>query len=190
MKRMDLKPEDILEVDFNRSFRGYSEAEVREFLEEVAAQWEKLLAEREKILQENRELRKRLAEREEYVRRIDVQMEEWKKQLEIEKALAKKEVAMIQEEAERKAQRVVEEALNRKRDIEKGYSELLEKYRLFRIRFRSLLQTFLESIEWKNQAWEEMEEKGEKAQEKQKEEVVRFSLKDFKDEIRVRKSER
>ncbi|MGQ9472556.1 MAG: DivIVA domain-containing protein [Candidatus Caldatribacteriaceae bacterium] len=188
---MDLKPEDILEVDFNRSFRGYSEAEVREFLEEVAAHWERLLAEKEKILQENRELRKRLAEKEEYVKRVDVQVEEWRKQLEIEKELAKKEAAMIQEEAEQKAQRVVEEALNRKRDIEKGYSELLEKYRLFRIRFRSLLQTFLESIEWKNQDWEEMEEKGERVQEERKEEeVARFSLKDFKNEIRMRKSER
>jgi cell division initiation protein len=67
---MDLKPEDILEVDFSRSFRGYSEAEVREFLEELASRWETLLEEKEKILQENRELKRKLVEKEEYLKEL------------------------------------------------------------------------------------------------------------------------
>ncbi|MGB9553327.1 MAG: DivIVA domain-containing protein [bacterium] len=188
---MDLRPEDILEADFSRSFRGYSEAEVREFLEELASHWEALLDERERILQENRELKRKLAEKEEYVKRIDAQIEDWKKQLEVEKELAKKEAAMVVEEAEMKAFKIVEEALARKKDIEAGYNELLEKYRLFQIRFKSLLQTFMESIEWKGKEWEvlEQEKKGETKGEKEEGgEIARFSLKDFKDEGRMRRS--
>jgi cell division initiation protein len=188
---MDLKPEDILEVDFSRSFRGYSEAEVREFLEELASRWETLLEEKEKILQENRELKRKLVEKEEYLKRIDAQIEEWKKQLEVEKELARKEAAMIVEEAEMKAYKIVEEAMARKKDIEAGYNELLEKYRLFQIRFKSLLQTFMESIEWKGQEWEVMEQdkKGTvKVEKEEGGEIARFSLKDLKDEGRMRRS--
>lgn len=188
---MDWKPEDILEVDFSRSFRGYSEVEVREFLEELASYWETLLEEKEKILQENRELKRKLAEKEEYVRRIDAQLEEWKKQIEVEKELAKKEALMIREEAEMKAYKIVEEALAKKKEIEAGYSELLEKYRLFQIRFKSMLQTFMESIEWKNKEWEMAEDGKNKEMKDEKEEggeVARFSLKEFKDEGRLRRS--
>ncbi|NSW75625.1 MAG: DivIVA domain-containing protein [Candidatus Atribacteria bacterium] len=189
---MDWKPEDIVEVDFNRSFRGYNEAEVREFLEELASHWEALLEEKEKVIQENRELKKKLSEKEEYLKRIDAQMEEWRKQLEVEKGLAKKEAAMIVEEAEMKARKIVEDALARKKTIEAGYNELLEKYRLFQIRFKSLLQTFMESIEWKGKEWEVIEENKKEGTKNEAEEdggeIARFSLKDFKDEGRMRRS--
>ncbi|MEN3185846.1 MAG: DivIVA domain-containing protein [Atribacterota bacterium] len=189
---MDWKPEDIVEVDFSRSFRGYNEAEVREFLEELAAHWEALLTEREKVIQENRELKKKLTEKEEYLKRIDAQMEEWRKQLEIEKGLAKKEAAMIVEEAEMKARKIVDDALEKKKTIEMGYNELLEKYRLFQIRFRSLLQTFMESIEWKGKGWDIVEENRKEGTKNEEEEtggeIARFSLKDFKDEGRIKRS--
>jgi cell division initiation protein len=98
---------------------------------------------------------------------------------------------MIVEEAEMKAYKIVEEAMARKKDIEAGYNELLEKYRLFQIRFKSLLQTFMESIEWKGQEWEVMEQdkKGTvKVEKEEGGEIARFSLKDLKDEGRMRRS--
>ena len=54
------KPEEIREIDFNRSIRGYNEHEVREFLEELASQIENMAVEMEKILQDNRELKKKI----------------------------------------------------------------------------------------------------------------------------------
>ncbi len=185
---MALRPEDIAEMDFSRSFRGYSEGEVREFLEELASHWQELLEEREKLVQENRELKKKLAEREEYVKRIDAQIEEWKKQIDVERELAKKEAVMIVEEAQMRAYRIVEEALGKKKEVEAGYSDLLEKYRLFQIRFRSMLQTFMESIEWKNTELETGEVDKSRGEPKEGGEIARFSLKEFKDEGRLRKS--
>lgn len=166
MRNLPLKPEDIAEAEFSRSFRGYNEEEVREFLEEVAAQ----LA---SVLEENRELRRRLAE-------MQAQFEEWKKQVEVEKELARRESQMIIKEAQLKAQKIVDEALEKKREIEASYRGLFEKYRLFQIRFKSLLQTFMESLE-KEGLQEEVHEESSGT------EVVRFSFQDLRNEGKIGK---
>lgn len=188
MRALALRPEDIAEVEFSRSFRGYNEEEVREFLEEVATQVALLLEEKEKVLQENRELRRKLSEQEEYLRKMQLQLEEWKKQVEVEKELARRESQMIVKEAQLRAQKIVDEALERRREIETAYRGLFEKYRLFQIRFKSLLQTFIESIEKEGLSEEFRGEKREGSQEKDEApEVVRFSLKDLHDEGRISK---
>lgn len=166
MRSLPLKPEDIAEAEFSRSFRGYNEEEVREFLEEVAAQ----LA---SILEENRELRRKLSE-------MQTQFEEWKRQAEVEKELARRESQMILKEAQLKAQKIVDEALEKKREIEASYRGLFEKYRLFQIRFKSLLQTFMESLE-KESLQEDMREEDSGT------EVVRFSFQDLRNEGKIGK---
>lgn len=166
MRGLPLKPEDIAEAEFSRSFRGYNEEEVREFLEEVAAQ----LA---SVLEENRELRRRLSE-------MQAQFEEWKKQVEVEKELARRESQMIIKEAQLKAQKIVDEALEKKREVEASYRGLFEKYRLFQIRFKSLLQTFMESLE-KEDLQEEAREESSGT------EVVRFSFQDLRNEGKIGK---
>lgn len=165
MRGLPLKPEDIAEAEFSRSFRGYNEEEVREFLEEVASQVADLL-------EENRELRRRIAE-------MQTQLEEWKKQVEVEKELARRESQMVLREAQLKAQKIVDEALEKKKEIEASYRGLFEKYRLFQIRFKSLLQTFMESLE-KERLHEESEES-------EGTEVVRFSFQDLRDERKIGK---
>ncbi|MDI3543220.1 MAG: cell division initiation protein [Candidatus Atribacteria bacterium] len=186
------KPEDIREIDFNRSFRGYNEEEVRDFLEELASQIESMVAEREKILQDNRELKKRLKDKEGKLSNLEAQIEEWEKQIQVERELAKRESQMVLKEAEIRGQEIVEEALKRKKEIEKGYQALLEQYRLFQIRFRSLLQTFMDSLEWKEKDWDAKaleESKGVKEEEKEEGgEIARFSIQDFQNDNRLRKS--
>lgn len=183
------KSEDIREIDFNRSFRGYSEEEVREFLEELASQIESMMIEREKILQDNRELKKRLGEREENLSKLEAQIEEWEKQIQVERELAKRESQMVLKEAEIRGQKIVEEALERKKGIEKGYQALLEQYRLFQIRFRSLLQTFMDSLEWEGKDWDTKAlEEGGKEEKEEGGEIARFSIQDFQKDNRLRKS--
>jgi cell division initiation protein len=185
------KPEEIREIDFNRSIRGYNEHEVREFLEELASQIENMAVEMEKILQDNRELKRRLAGREEKLAEMEAQMEEWEKQAEVERELAKRESQMVLKEAEIRAQKIIEEALERKKEIERGYQDLLEQYRLFQIRFRSLLQTFMDSLEWKEKDWDTGKALEEGNKEEKKEEggeIARFSFQDFQEDSRLRKS--
>ncbi|MBP8932940.1 MAG: DivIVA domain-containing protein, partial [Candidatus Atribacteria bacterium] len=82
---MDLKPEKILEVEFSRSFRGFNEDEVNEFIEEIASAVEAIQKEKEKLQQENDEYKRKVKELTQYVNRLEGNLEEWKKQLEIEK---------------------------------------------------------------------------------------------------------
>lgn len=188
MKELALKPEDIAEVEFSRSFRGYNEDEVREFLEEVATQLALLLEEKERVLQENRELRRKILEQEEYLRKMQAQLEEWKKQIDIEKELAKRESQMIVREAQLRAQKIVDEALERRREVEAAYRGLFERYRLFQIRFKSLLQTFMESIEKESWTAETKEEEVVEPQGKDEStEIVRFSSKDLRNEGKIGK---
>ncbi|NLJ37800.1 MAG: DivIVA domain-containing protein [Candidatus Atribacteria bacterium] len=148
---MDLKPENILEVEFSRSFRGYNEDEVDEFIEEIASAVEAMQKEQEKLQQENEEYKRKVNELNQYVKRLEGNLEEWKKQLEIEKELTRRESQMHLKEAQIRGNRIVDEALKKKKEIENNYAELKEKYRVFQIRFKSLLQTFMDSIDWKEQ---------------------------------------
>ncbi len=148
---MDLKPENILEIEFSRAFRGFNEDEVNEFLEEVASAVESLLKDKEKLIRDNEEYKRKVNELTQYVQRLEGNLEEWKKQIEVEKELTRRESQMYLKEAQIRGNRIVDEALKKKKEIEASYSELREKYRLFQIRFKSLLQTFIDSIDWKEQ---------------------------------------
>jgi len=148
---MDLKPEKILEVEFSRSFRGFNEDEVNEFIEEIASAIEAIQKEKEKLQQENDEYKRKVKELTQYVNRLEGNLEEWKKQLEIEKEFIRRESQMHLKEAQIRGNRIIDEALKKKKEIEMSYSDLKEKYRIFQIRFKSLLQTFIESIDWKEQ---------------------------------------
>jgi len=146
---MDLKPQKILEVEFSRAFRGYNEDEVNDFIEEVASAVEIMLKEKEKLQEENEEYKRKLSELTQYIQRLEGNLEEWKKQIEVEKELTRRESQMYLKEAQIKGNRIVDEALKKKKEIEVSYSDMREKYRLFQIRFKSLLQTFMDSIDWK-----------------------------------------
>ncbi|HOT04694.1 MAG TPA: DivIVA domain-containing protein [Atribacter sp.] len=182
---MDLKPENILEIEFSRSFRGYNEDEVNEFIEEIAEAVEAVLKEKEKLLQENEEYRRKVNELSQYAKRLEGNLDEWKKQLEIEKELTRRESQMHLKEAQIRGNRIVDEALKKKKEIEVSYSELKEKYRLFQIRFKSLLQTFIDSIDWKEQPTDMNAPEPEKIDQNpihSPEDATSFSFRDLEDE--------
>ena len=57
---MKYTPLDIQRREFEKAFRGIEESEVRTFLHEVAAEWEELLAENQKLKEEILDSRERL----------------------------------------------------------------------------------------------------------------------------------
>ncbi len=194
---MTLKPEEILEYEFSRAFRGYSEGEVNEFLEEMANQWEDLLRDNERLQRECDDLKKQISESRQYAAKLELSLEEWKKQGEIEKEMARRESQMMLKEAELKSRQIVEEAMSQRKEIEAGYSEIKDRYNAFILRFKSLLQTFLQSVEWKEKELKEesrhsndalspsqsqerdsIENKGTSS----RDEVARFSVDDFRNE--------
>lgn len=192
---MTIKPEEILSFEFSRVFRGYSEVEVDEFLEELASQWEDSLEERDKMLREQEEMKKNLLDSQQRIQQLEEDIEDWKKQAEVEKELARREGQKLLREAQARSQKIMEEALVHKKEVEKRNSELLEQYHDFRTRFRTFIKSFLQSMDSKDRELSSLLGKDPPQAEKPKpplttdmmdpvddDDVTTFSLDDFRDD--------
>jgi cell division initiation protein len=144
---MPLTPLDIHNKEFSRSFRGYDEDEVDDFLERVIQDYEALI-------RQNKELEERLADMTERLKHFSNIEESLSKSIivaqetaEEVKANARKEAQLILKEAEKNADRIVSEALNKSRKIAMEVEDVQKHAAIFRARFRSLIQAQLEMLE-------------------------------------------
>lgn len=168
---MTLTPEDIYSKDFKKkiSLWSYKDAEVNDFLDLVANYYEETLI-------ENSNLKKRIKDLEEKVEhyegldhaleetlykaqeRADSRQEDAKKEagliikeaeIEADKLLEKAQLEKerILQKANLKAEEIVQEARSKTEDKYRQYQELVEGERLFKIRFKTLLKTQLQSLE-------------------------------------------
>lgn len=142
-----LTPMDIHNKDFKRGFRGYSEDEVDNFLEEVIKDYEKLY-------RENIELKETLD-------RVNSKMEHYvhmestlhntlmiaQETAEEVKLNARKESELQLKEADLRAQKLVEEAMAKVRRMNGEYEELQKQAQIYRTRMRTLLQAQLEMLQ-------------------------------------------
>ena len=138
-----LTPLDIHNKEFKRSFRGYNEEEVDEFLDQVVKDYES-------NYQENIELR-------ETVERLNSKLEHYQhmentlhttlviaqETAEEVKLNARRETELLHKEAEIRAQRMLEEATSKVRGMMAEYEELQKQAQVFRTRMRTLLQAQL-----------------------------------------------
>lgn len=144
---MPLSPLDIHNKEFGRSFRGYDEDEVDDFLERIIQDYEGLI-------RQNKELEDRVENLLEKLKHFTNIEESLSKAILIAqetaeevKANARKEAQLIIKEAEKNADRIVSEALNKSRKIALEVEEVQKHAVVFRARFRSLIQVQLEMLE-------------------------------------------
>lgn len=144
---MPLSPLDIHNKEFGRSFRGYDEDEVDDFLERVIQDYEALI-------RQNKELEERLEDMGDRLKHFSNIEESLSKSIivaqetaEEVKANARKEAQLILKEAEKNADRIVSEALNKSRKIALEVEDVQKHAAIFRARFRSLIQAQLEMLE-------------------------------------------
>ncbi|TCP52135.1 cell division initiation protein [Tumebacillus sp. BK434] len=144
---MPLTPLDIHNKEFGRSFRGYDEDEVNEFLDRVIKDYEGMI-------RENRDLEEKLATLEERLSHFHNIEESLSKSIivaqetaEDVKSNARKESQLIIKEAEKNADRILNEALSKSRRAAMELDELQKQAAVFRARFRSLIQVQLELID-------------------------------------------
>jgi len=152
-----LTPLDIHNKEFNRAFRGYSEAEVDEFLDLVVKEFESLI-------RENAELKDRLDEVERTLERYRSIEETLNKTLvlaqqaaEEARAQGEREAELIRERARADAERIVKEAREQARRAVTDYEEMRREAELFRLRMKTLLRAQLELFEEKERELEEAE---------------------------------
>lgn len=148
---MPLTPLDIHNKEFGRSFRGYDEDEVNEFLDQVIKDYEALI-------RENKDLQNQLLTIQERVNHFSNIEETLSKTIIVAqeaadevKNNAKKEAQLIVKEAEKNADRIINESLTKSRQISIEIEELKKQASVYRTRFRTLLEAQLEILgkeEW------------------------------------------
>jgi cell division initiation protein len=144
---MALSPIDIHNKEFTSKFRGYDEDEVNEFLEQV-------LKDYENVLEENKTLKDNLKQSKEQVSHFNAIEETLHTSILIAQEAAedvrrnsKKESQLIIKEAEKNADRIVNEALSRAREISMEVDDLKKQSKVFRSRFRMLIEAQLDLIQ-------------------------------------------
>ena len=145
---MALSPLDIHNKEFGRSlFRGYSEDDVNEFLEQV-------LKDYENVLEENKSLKADLKHSKEQISHYNSIEATLHSSILIAQEAAEdvrrnaiKESQLIVKEAEKNADRIVNEALSRSREISMEVDDLKKQSKVFRNRFRMLIEAQLDLIQ-------------------------------------------
>jgi cell division initiation protein len=137
----NLTPLDIHNREFRRSFRGYDEDEVDEFLDLIVAEFERLM-------RDNDELRSKLAELESRIQHYRGLEETLKNSI----VLAQKTADQVREAANKEADSIKEKALleaerihqRAEEDLRKVYNDL-EECRTKVYRFKSEMRVYLQS---------------------------------------------
>lgn len=144
---MPLSPIDIHNKEFGRSFRGYNEDEVDDFLERVIQDYEGSIRQCKQLEEEMQRLNEKLAHYDSLENSLSKSIVVAQETAEEVKSNARKEAELIIREAEKNADRIVGEALNKARRVAIEMEEMQKQAAMFRARFRSLVQSQLEMLD-------------------------------------------
>ena len=149
-----LTPMDIHDHQFKKSFRGYSENEVDDFLDRVVDDFEKLLRDNERLknqvyandkeLEHYRKLEKTLNDTLMVAQRTaDEVITAAKKNADDMKESAARECQRIQEEARLDAKRKIDSALTKRDAILSEYDKFVREKKAFLVKLRTILESEL-----------------------------------------------
>ncbi len=142
-----IKPEEIVEKEFKKAFRGYSETEVDIYLDQIKEDYEV-------IVKENEAVKEKLSMYKEEIKRYSNIEETLKETLitaqsaaEDTTSAANKKARIIVQEAELQAKQMIDSANNRVVEIRKEYDSLLKEFKVFRNKFKSLLNDEIKNVD-------------------------------------------
>ncbi|OEH91185.1 DivIVA domain-containing protein [Bacillus solimangrovi] len=151
---MPLTPLDIHNKEFNRGFRGYDEDEVNEFLDQVIKDYELIIREKKALEEQVSEMEEKLSHFSTIQETLNNSILVAQETAEDVKRNANKESKLIIKEAEKNADRIINESLSKSRKISLEIEELKTQSKVFRNRFRMLIQAQLEMLE--NDDWDQL----------------------------------
>jgi cell division initiation protein len=142
-----LTPIEIENKEFKKAIRGYKEEEVDEFLDIVKEDFEQ-------IYRENLELKEKLTLYQDQMNKYDNIGETLKATLitaqsaaEDTCSAANRKAKVIVEEADLKSRQIIEIANSRVIEIRKEYDTMVKEFKIFRNKFKSLLEDEIRSID-------------------------------------------
>ncbi|KMY53550.1 septum formation initiator [Bacillus sp. FJAT-27231] len=153
---MPLTPLDIHNKEFSRGFRGYDEDEVNSFLNQIIKDYELIIREKKELEEQLNSQSERLgyfSNIEETLNKSIVIAQETAEEV---KRNAHKEAKLLVREAEKNADRIVNESLAKARKIAIEIEELKKQSKVFRMRFKMLMEAQLDLLN--NDDWDALME--------------------------------
>ena len=142
-----LTPVEIENKEFKKGIRGFREDEVDEFLDIVKEDFETLY-------RENIDLKEKIKMYQDQINKYENIEETLKATLitaqsaaEDTCSAANKKAKIIVEEAELRSRQIIEQANNRVIEIRKEYDSLVKEFKIFRNKFKSILEDEIRSID-------------------------------------------
>jgi len=150
---MRITPMDIEQQEFSRSFRGYNEEEVDDFLDKIVKDYEELINENVRLNEEIEKMQEKLKEFSEIEETLRSALLNAQKSAEEMKGRVESEAKIIIEKAEMDANTLKQQILQRE-DLVKNGIDNLRRYKFtFKEKFKSMLNLYLKMIE--NEEFEE-----------------------------------
>ncbi|MCL6595997.1 MAG: DivIVA domain-containing protein [Firmicutes bacterium] len=144
---MPITPVDVHNKEFRRSLWGFNEDEVDEFLDELGADYEAVIRERDALREQVESLRQQLMQYKELEDNLQRALVVAQSTAEEVRQSARKESELTIQEAQARAQRILEEAQAKIRALENDQRELEREINVYRARVRSLLQSTMDLID-------------------------------------------
>lgn len=152
---MRITPMDIEQQEFSRSFRGYNEEEVDDFLDKIVKDYEELINENVRLNEEIEKMKERLKEFSEIEETLRSALLNAQKSAAEMKGKVENEAKIIIEKAGMEAEMIKQRA-SQKEDEVKNEIDNLRRYKfIFKEKFKSMLNLYLKMLET-----EEFEEQG------------------------------
>lgn len=143
---MKLTPLEIQKKEFRRSFRGYNEDEVTEYLNKISANYEELYRENRELKEKVGFLTERLKDYKDMEQTLKDAIFMAQKTAENVKSNAQKEKQLIIEQAVSKAEKIIDRAERTSNKIKNRNNELKRQFSLFKTRFLNFLESQYELI--------------------------------------------
>ena len=151
---MPLTPMDIHNQEFSKVFRGYDEDEVNEFLDQIIKDYELVLREKKEIEQKLEETYERLGHFTNIEGTLNKSILVAQEAAEEVKRNAQQEAKLTIKEAEKNADRIVNDSLLKARKIAVEIEELKKQSKVFRMRFKMLVEAQLDLLD--NEDWDHL----------------------------------
>ncbi len=178
---MRITPMDIEQQEFSKSFRGYNEEEVDDFLDKIVKDYEELINENVRLNEEIERMQEKLKEFSEIEETLRSALLNAQKSAEEMKGRVESEAKIIIEKAELEAKALKQQEFQRE-DLVKNEIDNLRRYKFtFKEKFKSMLSLYLKMIE--NEDFEEVGNYDIKGEEISKEKIEEKVSKEKIDEL-------
>ncbi len=144
---MKLTPLDIHHKEFRRAIRGYNEEEVDVFLDQVAAEFERVFKENIEQKEQYEKMSEKLKQYEGIEQTLQKALLTAQQAADEVQNNAQKESDLIVKDAELKAKEIIQQILSEKQELQRNLEKLQTAEKNFKDNFREMLNQYITGIE-------------------------------------------